>query len=188
MVRLMVFLTALALVCLALTDHALASTQDLAKQVSQAFDLDRLKQGDVEQRRKLAQAFLAYWNSFSTNLPRPSPDEAKWIEGELNSNQTERISAVINRREYGLWAANTHASSCVTRAQVILLNVGSNDAIEAGFWADFLNCIIDVDDLARWLQTAGLMGQRYDGPFYIAMFDVWRSELLNDVIVPMLLR
>jgi len=58
---------------------------------------------DASRRKFMALAVQEYWADFDKKLPRLSPDELKWVEGELDATESSRLSRIMNSKEYHLW-------------------------------------------------------------------------------------
>lgn len=181
-------IVAAAMLSLALVNDASGSTLELAREVNKAFDFSKLKSGDVEQRRKLAAAMLAYWSSFADRIPRISPTDVDWIEGELFSGENDRVTEIKNSPHYSQWVAARKVDYCVVRVQSIITYIGTSNPVEAAFWTDMLHCSLNGSELLALLTRAGLTNGHYDGPFHLAYFDVWTGALIDLVIVPLLLK
>lgn len=163
---------------------AIGSTFELQAAVTrQIWDNGRNKnEYSVEERRQLAQSFLDYWTSFDNRIPRLSPAERQWVEQELNSGSGERLTALFNRREYGIWTLQHHVPDCRKAYTELIPNIGVNPKLEALSWARSVGCYTNRR-LGEDLRLAGLQrNDRVDGPFVMQMFTIWTSAILGGVL------
>lgn len=132
--------------------------------VSKALKLsqDTLNSGE---RRDLAEVTLAYWRNFDSRIPRLSPSETKWIEEELNTQDTSRLTRVVNSKEYALWQLKNLSSNCVDLFEQLPSTVGGDKFVELYMWMKTVSCYATTHGTVQYLQLAGLGDGRYAGSF-----------------------
>ena len=100
---------------------------------------------DADQRKVMALAIKEYWADFNKKLPRLSPDELKWVEGELNTNESARLSRIMDTKEYYFWSLAGMIDNC--NESVSRLIGSQNDPASASFemfhWLKVANCYRD---------------------------------------------
>lgn len=106
---------------------------------------------DAAQRKVMALAVQEYWADFDKKLPRLSPAETKWVEGELDTTESSRLSRIINTKEYQLWSLARTVDNC--NASVLRL-IGSQDdpalaQTEMFNWLKVANCYRDSNGSVR---------------------------------------
>jgi hypothetical protein len=106
---------------------------------------------DAAQRKVMALAIQEYWADFDKKLPRLSPAEQKWVEGELDTTESSRLSRIINTKEYQLWSLARTVDNC--NASVLRL-IGSQDdpalaSSEMFNWLKVANCYRDSNGSVR---------------------------------------
>lgn len=163
---------------------AQASTLELAAAVNGTMQPSNQRLGP-EGRLATARAFLAYWQSFSSRLPRLSPAELALVNDEKGSGDGDRVAAILNRREGALWVLATTADAC-TAIYSALVQPGNGQS-DTHLWVQSLNCYIVGPDLARYLQISGLSNGRYDGPVNVAWFAPWAGYTINNILDSLLL-
>lgn len=97
---------------------------------------------DAARRKTMALAIQEYWADFDSKLPRLSPDELRWVEGELNTTESSRLERIINTKQYNLWSLAGTVDSCKEAASRL---IGSqNDPALASSemfnWLKVANC------------------------------------------------
>ncbi|RUV02135.1 hypothetical protein EOB36_10845 [Mesorhizobium sp. M6A.T.Cr.TU.017.01.1.1] len=143
---------------------AFGSTKEIDVTVSKALRLsqDTLNPGE---RRELAEVALAYWRNFDSRIPRLSPSETKWIEEELNTQDTSRLTKVVNSKEYALWQLKNLSSNCVDLFEQLPSTVGGDKFVELYMWMKTVSCDATTHGTVQYLQLAGLGDGRFAGSF-----------------------
>lgn len=159
---------------------AMASVVPLAAFASTA-DLDRvvlvsipLTQGNLTptERRDIAEQSLAYWKSFDSRVPRISPADRKWLEKELSTTDTKRLSRAVNTPQYALSEVEFQASNCMDLFEKLVPAVGSDKFLEMYLWLKTVSCYAKADQTGQYLQQAGLSNGNVNGPFSYLHFGI----------------
>ena len=159
---------------------ASSSTLDLSKAVTKTIDFNS-KSVPPERRKAMAAAQLAYWQSFSDRIPRPSPAEVEWINREMSAGGA-RLGRLIGSRELALYSLSNTAETCVDTYTRLVNAVGTDAKYEAYLWVKTLNCYSSRGDISTYLSNARLTG------FEINMLSLWESHIINRVIETVLVR
>ena len=129
---------------------------DIARRVLIAFSAIYI---DSAQRKVMALAAQEYWADFDTKLPRLSPDELKWVEGELDTGETFRLSRIMGTKEYHLWALAEVVDNCkVVVSRVIKTqNDPARASSEMFEWLKVANCYHQSNgEIFKLLNGAGI--------------------------------
>jgi hypothetical protein len=139
---------------------------------------------DRESRRAMALALNKYWMSFSDRLPRLSPSERAWVQGELDSGGRERLLAVLSRREGALHVLEQTVGSCLkTYGSLTLVNDPQH---ETYLWVQSLNCYVNESTTSSYLQIAGLWSGPQDRNFDISLFNYFANFTINRILSTLL--
>ncbi|MDL2409962.1 hypothetical protein PY650_30970 [Rhizobium calliandrae] len=155
---------------------ATASTKELDTAVMQAahFSIQPMPKAA---RAELATAALAYWKSFDSRIPRNAPSVDEWLNKELSSNDSVRVSRVLNAPEYALRDLAELSEECVNSFDLIVQHPAAPVLTELYLWTKTLRCYRSSSGLLNNLQQAGLSDGRYDGPFSIQHFTVYHDTV-----------
>ena len=104
------FLAGCALLVLAGTTAA--STHDLDVQMNMSTT-GPVPDDSKAARIKLASRALVYWKSFDDRIPRNSPAENEWLDRELKSKETSRVTKALNSPEIAIRNLTVRSDSCV---------------------------------------------------------------------------
>ncbi len=167
-----VTLASFALACSTTTPVKAFTSGDLAVAVYSRAQSER-PFVEAKARVRIAEAIQSYWNDFDTKLPRLSPSETDWLTGELNSQNSDRISRAMQSREYALWVLELTVDGCLEAIQQVIGAQQTEELRETEMyhWTAIVDCYIQSsDDTARHLRGAGLIdsvekteGFTYDG-------------------------
>lgn len=160
-----------------------ATTKELEKAVINAVPWDAIYV-DEGQRRVLAEAIRAYWEEFSSHVPRLSPAESEWLTTELGG-QGERLERAINSREFALREVSDHAINCVANARNVLEALDSPEKRETEmfYWAKLINCYVDASEIQAYLRQAGLIpSSGDDSEFVMQVSGITRGKIINVVL------
>lgn len=165
---------------------AWSSTNELDAAVIQATHYARADM-PREDRRLLANAALAYWDSFDKRIPRNSPAVTEWLTKELSTTDSARLSKVLATPEFALWSLAQTSEDCVASFNLIATAAPNVSALtELYLWTRTLRCYKSPNDLLTYLKQAGLSNGRWDGPFSIQHFgfyhDTVTGSLANGVL------
>ncbi|MDG4650200.1 hypothetical protein P6F26_17265 [Roseibacterium sp. SDUM158017] len=171
------FFSALFVVCSLPLGPASASDGHHAQQILQAiqYEISYVPEG---QRQAVASALRDYWLHFESRVPRLSPSELAWIEGELNASG-ERMARALGTREYSLWTLSQIVASCLERLDQIFLSLGSET--EMFHWVQLGTCLDEHQRLNQALHHAGLSNGRYDGSFNLNALDFAHDAVLQSI-------
>lgn len=155
----------------------LAGTEELESAIMQTIDWDRVMV-PLENRQRTAEAIQAYWQDFDKRVPRLSPAEVEYVETELGGS-TERVTRVLNSREYAPWSLSQTVDVCTTAIHSVLQSQQDNSEGEMFFWLKVLNCYHQTEDTMIYLQRADLSNGRHDGAFKMRFANIVESRIVN---------
>lgn len=172
-------LTCIAVSCSSTFSPAQASTQELEDAIVATFDWD-VMHPKPDERKKSAQAILAYWQDFNDRIPRLSPKEDEWVKDEMAA-EGDRRNRVMSSKEYALQQLTYISSACVRYSQRVLGALEDSEQAdgEMFYWSKLVNCYTDMEYTVRLLQQAELSNGRFDGPIYVARSSPIRNRVLN---------
>ncbi|MEI1249276.1 hypothetical protein [Rhizobium aouanii] len=159
---------------------AAASTLELDKAVMSATHFGMTPM-DVADRRALAQAGLAYWESFDSRIPRNSPTVMDWLKKEMNTTDSVRIHRITATSEYALWELSETSTLCVDLFRSANELVGLGAFNELYIWTKTLGCYVSRSDLLLHLKRAGLSDGKEDGLFSLQHFGIYHKEITGIV-------
>lgn len=159
-----------------IADPAQASTADLDMAVLRSL---RLPQTSItsSERRDIAQRSLAYWKSFESRVPRNSPADRQWLDEELATTDSTRLTRAVNTPQYALSQLEALSTNCAKVFEKLEAAVGTDRFEEAYLWLKTVQCVGDGSRTARYLQQAGLSDGTYDGPFSLQHFNFLLEQL-----------
>ena len=145
----------IASICIA-SGAANAATKELTKAIFAVIPWDE-NEPDTETRKRFAVAIEAYWANFSARVPRLSPKEQEWIEGEMAA-QGDRLNRAINSKEYALWSLNRHTDLCLDSIRNVARSFETEQSqqLEMFYWVKMINCYDGTNDLTIYLDRADL--------------------------------
>ena len=113
---------------------------------------------DADQRKVMALAVREYWADLDKKLPRLSPAEQKWVERELDTSESSRLSRIMGTKEYHLWSLAGMIDNC--KDSVSRLIGSQNDpalaSLEMFNWLKVANCYRDSNgSIFAYLNGAG---------------------------------
>lgn len=175
------FTSGLLLSVLALDGTAThAATKDLTKAIFAAIPWE-VQAPDLDQRIRFAKAIEAYWVDFDGRVPRLSPKEREWIEGELAA-QGERLTRALNSTEYALWSLNRHSDECLETIRNVISSQSADTIRQAEmfFWVKMVNCYDGTSDLTYYLERAGIPFNDDGGAhIQVALSNVTQNIIVN---------
>lgn len=133
-----------------------AATKDLLQAIITSIPWEE-KSPDLVQRTQLAQAIQRYWVEFDTRVPRLSPKEKEWIEGEMAS-QGNRLTRAFNSVEFALYSINQQTDTCLDTIKNVInaQEAGGVHGAEMFHWVKMLNCYDGSGDLMIYLERAAI--------------------------------
>lgn len=108
---------AISLVLISLTGVT-AATKELSQNIYSVIGWENTSPS-IETRRNFAVAIQEYWIEFEQRVPRLSPSEKEWIEGELSASG-KRQSRAFESREFALRSLNKHTDVCLSNIEKVL--------------------------------------------------------------------
>lgn len=157
-----------------------AATKDLTKAIFVAIPWD-VQAPDLNQRTAFAKAIEAYWVDFDARVPRLSPKEIEWIEGELAA-QGERLTRALNSTEYAIWSLNRHSDDCLETIRNVISSQSADGIRQAEmfFWVKMVNCYDGTSDLNYYLERAGIPFNDDAGKhIQVALSNVTQNIIVN---------
>lgn len=144
------------LLCFA-SGSAASATRELARAIMDAVPWDE-SSPNLEQRKKFALAIEAYWVEFDRRVPRLSPRDREWVEGEL-STQGDRLSRAFASDEFAIWSLNQHTDQCLSTIRNVLgsYETEKTQQVEMFYWLKMVNCYNGTSDLLIYLDQIGLL-------------------------------
>jgi hypothetical protein len=142
------------------------------------------KSASVDQRKGVASALSSYWHAIGNHIPRLSPKEAEWIKGEEESDDPERILAIIERPEWARYALMRSAERCDKQNRDIIGLAGKSPKDEALIWVQSLHCYRDSDKFLRHdMRAAGLIhGERDEFDLGLQEIGLWQVWIIDVAI------
>ncbi|MBY3614974.1 hypothetical protein [Rhizobium bangladeshense] len=171
---------AIVVLALCFAVPAAASTLELDRAVMSATHFGMTPMG-VADRKALAQAGLAYWESFDSRIPRNSPTVLDWLKKEMSTTDRARISRLTATSEYALWELSETSTLCVDLFRSANALVGLGAFNELYTWTKTLGCYDSRSDLLFYLKQAGLSNGKDDGPFSLQHFGIYHKEITGIV-------
>lgn len=158
-----------------------AATEELQRAVlrPEHWTAQRL---NVADRKYIAERLVIYWRALSDRIPRLPPAERRWIEGELNTTDSSRLAAALNRKEGALYMAADAAEFCLTAYEALSKRIGIGKTDEALAWVHSLRCYSSTNDLPIHLFKAGLITTpRWDAEIKLELFSIWSQMSLKAI-------
>lgn len=168
----------LMLIAGVVTAHA--STSSLDKQVIQAIQLSNFT-FTADDRIKLARSALSYWKSFDSRIPRNSPVDQKWLEGELSVSDMTRINQAVASPQYARMQLTTLSTTCVDLFQNLPKTIGKNRINEAYFWLKVVQCYAHPDATLSYLRMAGISNGEEDGEVSTTHFRILINQISGKI-------
>ena len=123
---------------------------DIARRVNSSVTFGEIYV-DASQRKTMALAAEEYWADFDKKLPRLSPAELKWVEGELDTSESSRLARIMNTKEFNLWSLANVVDNC--KASISRLLGSQNDPALASSemfnWLKVANCYRESENSIR---------------------------------------
>jgi len=162
---------------------ASAATKELTRAVFSAIPWDE-KEPDAVARRRFAVAIEAYWANFNARVPRLSPKEQEWIEGELAA-QGDRLNRALNSKEYALWSLNEHTDLCLDTIRNVIGSFEPEQSrqVEMFYWVKMINCYNGTNDLTIYLDRADIpYNDKADQHVQMALSNIAQQTIVNKVV------
>lgn len=121
-----------------------------------------------EERKKLADSIVVYWQDFDSRVPRNSPAAGDWLIKELSTTDMTRIRRATSTIEYALLKLGDLADGCVSDAKLVQASVGTDPLRELYAWVRLSDCYNDPTDVERHMIKAGVSKDRFEGPLTMA--------------------
>jgi hypothetical protein len=130
----------------------------------------------------MAVGLEAYWRDITNRIPRLSPAEKEWVEGEFRSTDSARLVSAMGKREGALYLALDASEFCASAYAAVVRAVGRGATPEALAWVHSLRCYASTDDLPQHLFRAGLISRpRNDAEIKMQMFSIWSQVTLGAI-------
>lgn len=110
----------------------------------------------AEVRREVAEAALGYLEFLNRKIPRVTPDEAAWVQGEWNSGDSRRVAAAMLSKEGTLRDLGNKLDLCLSILPKLVASVGASD--EMFWWLRSSDCFDSPDTWFAKLQRAQVAG------------------------------
>lgn len=133
------------------------STFDLQVKIFKAID-EEAGLPEKGQRLRFARAIEAYWKAVENVIPKLSPRERSWLEGEMEGDIARELAAQ-SRPEYGLWYVERVLAVCLRSSAGLVESLsegGPNEEYEMIHWLGLLNCYSDPEDVYDMLAQGGV--------------------------------
>ncbi len=133
-----------------------AGTKELSRAIFNTMPLTE-DHPSIEARRRFALALEAYFENLDSRLPRLSPKNREWVQGEIEAG-AERYERVINSEEYALLWLNRKPRQCLNTIQKVIDSYETEKTrqFEMFYWVRLLNCFYDFDDFMVYLDIANI--------------------------------
>lgn len=136
----------------------------------------------VAKRRQMAVGLEAYWRDVTNRIPRLTPAEKAWVEGEFSSTDSARLVSAMGKREGALHLALDTSEFCLNAYSAVIKTVGRGATAEALAWVHSLRCYTSTGDLPQHLYRAGLISQpRNDAEIKMQLFSIWPQVTLRAI-------
>lgn len=89
-----------------------AGTKDLQIAIFQVIPFGGEPYVSIETRKEIVAALKSYWQNFDSRVPRLSPSERQWMNGELGA-RGERAVRVLDSKEYALFSLSRDVGDCL---------------------------------------------------------------------------
>jgi hypothetical protein len=171
-------------------NYASASTFELDKAVISAT-LPKVE--DKNARKALAVALLAYWQNFNSRIPRISPTEEAWLQGEFASKDWGRIQRAEETPEGSLHKLGILSDNCVKAFKEVSNLSGSAALNEAATtkelyaWLKTLHCYEKDEFILAYLYYGKLSNGKDDGAFSLGHPWYYR-QALSDWVADSIIR
>ena len=137
-------------------EAANAATKELTRAI---FSTEPLTEEfpNVEARKGFALAIEAYFENLDSRLPRLSPGEQEWIQGELEAGG-DRFNRAIDSKEFALKWLSAKAGLCLNTIRKVVGSYETEQArqFEMFYWVYMINCFDDSDDIMIYLDIANM--------------------------------
>jgi len=116
-----------------------------------------LRATDEEPRATYAKTLLNYCNEMLRIVPRNSPRETEWIQGEIKSGNRERIFRAMQSVEYSRDFLVDTFTACVAHSDKLATQPGLQPAAEAVLWARLAITFDYSDQIHEYASRLGLV-------------------------------
>lgn len=161
-------------------DYAAATTAAVQRAVVDALVLGKPDTMNAADRRELAGTLKRYWQNFDSRIPRNAPDVQKWLEGELSTTDTNRISRAAGSQAFALSQLRDHADLCVRLHTSLETAIGSDSKTELYLWLKVMQCYANRG-IPDYLQRAGLSDGSYDGDFKLVALSLVERAITGKI-------
>jgi hypothetical protein len=141
--------------------------------------LEDLQNSSVAHRKELADAVLQYWQSFNERIPRNSPENSAWLEAELSTSDSQRLSQAISSPQYALFQLAGIAENCEKISADLVKAVGSSATMELYLWLKFTQCY--SQDISAYLKQAKLSDGQPETWFRMRSFGSLRHVIVGKI-------
>lgn len=182
------FLAALAIVS-GLTTPASAQVDSPEVQaVFEALDrgvLDPFARYPKQKRAALADALVEYYEWLNRKVPRGSPADIAWVQGEFDSGNGTRVYEVMRTPEYAKYDLGLFIDNCRRRLAEVGPAVGAHPIEEMYQWTQALHCVDDSSDFLENLQQAGYAQGTQDDWFEygLSMWPSTKGKILDTIVL-----
>lgn len=108
-----------------------------------------------QNRAALAQALTKYYEYLNRRVPRVSPADAAWVQGEFDSVDGARISAVMDTPEFAKRELGYYIDNCRNIMADVAPAIGGPTVEEFYQWTRVLYCIDDPSRFFEHMTQAG---------------------------------
>ena len=130
------------------TGAAQASTEELLRGLMQTMNYTSQSMPAAE-RRAFAVAGVAYWKSFDSRIPRNSPADDAWLDGEMNTTDSERIGRMAMSPQFSLRELVQMSETCVQVHELLVEHIGADRATELYLWLKASHCYTRGDTVRQ---------------------------------------
>lgn len=161
-----------------------AATKELLQAITTSIPWEE-NSPDLGQRTQLAQAIQRYWVEFDKRVPRLSPKEKEWIEGEMAS-QGDRLTRAFNSVEFALFSINRQTDTCLETIKNVISTqeAGGVRQAEMFHWVKMLNCYDGSGDLTIYLERAAIPYNDDAGEGIQLLYSSFVQDLIVNRVVP----
>lgn len=137
-------------------------------------------------RRDFANAALVHCREVSAKVPRNTPREDDWVDGELKSLEPNRLDRLMKSVEFSRWTLAHTFEECVRLTQVLAIE-RLDKAKETATWVRLVRAFNDTDGLTKNGITVGLIrAADSSDPYGLMLWPGARLSIIEKAILPLL--
>jgi hypothetical protein len=146
--------------------------------------LTRPREPSTAWRRSMAKAMLTYCNDVSQRLPRNTPKESEWVQGELNAPPDQnRLLRVTESVEFARYTLVEAFKDCVEYTRKLASGSATSPVAEAALWARLARAFNDDAGIQRAAVKAGVVSE---SDVTVAFLGGLRLTILESAVLPLL--